>query len=158
MIGREGVGGLELKFGAKFLRGGFEFTLVKVNETRVIVSLRKAGVEMEGGFQFGEGVRVVFLLCVGLSQQKVARSVVGILLQQPTKNTSSSPGLMRADQSGTPRKEQARIVRRVFDKGVQNFNDLRIVLQHGIAEAQKLTDERAVGMRSELAFEPRNSF
>src|SRR5260370_5787561 len=64
---------------------------------------------------------------------------------------------MRADQSVTPDEKQARIVGRVFEKGVQNFNDPRVVLQHGIAEAQKLANERVVGMHAELAFERRNS-
>jgi hypothetical protein len=44
MIGCEGVGWPKLKFGAKFLSGRFERTLVKVNETFVIVSLRKSGI------------------------------------------------------------------------------------------------------------------
>src|SRR2546426_11243693 len=102
MVGRQGVGWLELKFGAKFLRGGFEFGLVKVNETRVIMCLRKAGIELQGDFKFGKSVGVVCLLGVGLAQQKVDRSVVGILLEQLAKNTSSSVGLARADQGGTP--------------------------------------------------------
>ena len=49
MISRDGIGRPKLKFGAKFLGGKFEFTLVKVDETRVIVSVRKAGIELHGG-------------------------------------------------------------------------------------------------------------
>src|SRR5207302_7909541 len=46
----------------------------------------------------------------------------------------------------------------MFQKGVENLNHLPIVLQPGIAEAQKVADERVVRMRCELALERRNSF
>src|SRR5207253_3984043 len=46
----------------------------------------------------------------------------------------------------------------MFQKGVENLNHLPIVLQPGIAEAQKVADERVVRMRCDLALERRNSF
>ncbi len=61
------------------------------------------------------------------------------------------------DQSGTPRQQQTRIVWRILEKGLKNFDDLGVILEDGIAEAQKLADESVVGMRSELALERQNS-
>ena len=63
-----------------------------------------------------------------------------------------------AHQGRAPGEEQARIVRRVFEQWLQNINYLGIIFQHGIAQAQDLTDERVLRMRPELALESRNSF
>src|SRR5205807_1744664 len=93
-----------------------------------------------------------------LSEQEVDRGIASILLQQPAENASSSSGLVRAHQGRTPRQEQARIVRRIVQQRLENLSDLCISLQDRIAEAQNLTDERVVGMRSELALQRWNCF
>ena len=80
------------------------------------------------------------------------------MLQQPAENAGSSSGLMRVHQGRTPREEQARIVGRMVEQGVEKVNDLRIVLRHGIAQGENLADESVLGMRLELALQGRNSF
>ena len=122
------------------------------------MSFWKPGIEPRSVAKLVDGARVILLLRVGLAKQKVDRGVVSILLQQPAKNTSSSSRLAGADQSGAPRQQQTSIVGWMFEKGVENFNDFLIFLQHGIAEAQKLADERVVRMGFELALEGWNSF
>src|ERR1700757_3277474 len=125
MIGREGVGGTKLKFGAKLLRGSFERTLVKVNETFIIVRLRKSGIELQRSFQFGECVGVVLLLGVGLSEQQVNAGITGVLFKKTAENSHGQTGLVNANKSGAPSEEQARIVGRSFDKRPEDFCGLR---------------------------------
>jgi hypothetical protein len=82
MIGRERVGGPKVKLGAKFLGGGFERTLVKINETRVIMSVGKTGIELQCGFELCECVGVVLLLSIGLAKEKMDIGIAGVLFEK----------------------------------------------------------------------------
>src|SRR5258708_1407495 len=93
MIGREGVGGPKLQLGAKFLLGGLERTLVKINETFVIVRLRNSRIELQSSLQFGECAGVVLLLGVGLSEQQVNAGIAGVLFKKTAENLRSHSGL-----------------------------------------------------------------
>src|ERR1700722_15882509 len=158
MIGREGVGGPKLKFCAKFLSGRFERTLVKINETFVIVSLRKSGVELQGSFQLGECLGVVLLLGVGLSEQQVNAGIAGVLFKKAAKNFHGQTGLASANKSGAPSEEQARIVGRSFEKRTEDFRGLRKVFRDEIADSEKLTDLMIIRISRQLPLQGRNSF
>src|SRR5580704_437118 len=158
MISREGVGGPKLKFGAKFLLGSFERTLVKVNETFVIVRLRKSGIELQGSFQFGECVGVVFLLGVGLSEQQVNAGIAGVLFKKTAENFHGQTRLASANKSGAPSEEQARIVGRSLEKRTEDFSGLRKVFRDEIADSEKLTDKMIIGISRQLPLQGRNSF
>src|SRR5580692_5471312 len=158
MISREGVGGPKLKFGAKFLLGSFERTLVKVNETFVIVRLRKSGIELQGSFQFGECVGVVLLLGVGLSEQQVNAGIAGVLFKKTAENFHGLTRLASANKSGAPSEEQARIVGRSLEKRTEDFSGLRKVFRDEIADSEKLTDKMIIGISRQLPLQGRNSF
>jgi hypothetical protein len=77
MIIRDGIGRAKLKFGAKFLGGKFEFTLVKVDETRVIVNVRKPGIELQGFLEVFGRLGQVALAAQGRSNKEIG-SALGI--------------------------------------------------------------------------------
>jgi hypothetical protein len=67
-----------------------------MDKTSVIVGFCKPRIEPQRIAEFVEGAGIIFLLRVGLPQQKVDRCVACILLEQLAENTGSSSGLMRA--------------------------------------------------------------
>src|SRR5258708_1329601 len=157
MIGREGVGGPKLQLGAKCLLGGLERTLVKINETFVIVRLRNSRVELQSSLQFGECGGVVLLRGVGLSEQQVNAGIAGVLFKKTAENLRSQSGLASAKKGGAPGEEQARIVRRSFEKWTEDFRGLGKIFRDEIADPEKLTDKMIAGMSHQLPLQGRNS-
>src|SRR5215467_13720350 len=83
-------------------------------------------------------------------------SIVCVLLQQPTKNCSSSYRLAHVNEGCPPGQEQPRIIRRMIRKWLQNLDNFGIVLQHGIAEPQNLANKSIIRMSFNLALQRRN--
>src|SRR5215472_13502197 len=150
MVQRMRIVGTDLEFGAKFPHRGFKLLLLQVDQSGAIMGFGEPGIEAQSIADFTEGVGIILLLSVGLPQQKVDRRVTGILLQQLAKDTRSSGGLLRAHEGRSPRKEQARIIGRMLEHGPKYIDDLWIVFQHEIAEAQNLAGERVAWLRRSL--------
>src|SRR5882724_5419318 len=97
MVHRDRITGTKIKFGAKLQCSGLKIVLVKVDQADVVMSFWKLRIYPHSVSNLFYGARIIFLLRVGFSKQKVDRGVLGILIQQPAKNTSSSFGLTHAD-------------------------------------------------------------
>src|SRR5258708_35317019 len=148
-----GVVGTNFEFGAEFGGGGFEIALTQVNQANEIVGLGKIGIDLQSGPEFGERVRIVFLLGIGLAEKKMYGWIVGILLKQDAEDLRGLLGLPRSNEGGAPGKEQARIVRRRLEKRLEDFTGLRKIVGQKIAHAEKLADKVVVRRSSELALE-----
>src|SRR5579859_2249251 len=85
------------------------------------------------------------------------RRISRILLEQPAENAGGSFGFVHVHESGTPCEQEARIIRRVFQKGTQDFNYTLIPFQYGVAESKELADKGVIWIRFELPLKRRNS-
>src|SRR5690349_8087388 len=85
------------------------------------------------------------------------RGIIRILLEQPAENAGGSFGLVHVHESSTPGEQEAGIIRRVFQKGTEDFNYTLIPFQYGVAESKELADKGVVWIRFELPLKRRNS-
>lgn len=69
-------------------------------------------VELKSGIKFGKSVWIVLLLPIGLTEKKAHVGIIGILLEEPTKNRSGQLRLARTDEGRAPSEEKAGIARR----------------------------------------------
>src|SRR5260370_41073098 len=102
MIVAGGVVGTNFELGAEFGGGGFEIALTKVNEAHEIVGFGKMGIDLQGGLEFGQRVRIVLLLGEGLAEKKMDGGIIGVFLRQYAEDLRGLRGLPRPNQGGAP--------------------------------------------------------
>src|SRR5437762_901405 len=130
---------------------------MQIDETLVIVGLRKPRVELQSGLQLAEATRRIPLLSVRLPKEKVNSRVARVLLQQPPENVPGGLRLTCPNESRTPGEEEPWIIRRVFEKRTQNLSSFGKVVGCKIAESEQLANEGIIGSGGKPTFQGQNS-
>src|SRR5260370_4389235 len=156
MMPGERIGRAKFQLGAKLSGRRFEIALAQVDEAHEKVRFGKPRIKLQSSFHLREATRKVFLLRVGLPEEKVNGRIVRVLLQQPTEDSSGNLRLTRSNEGRTPGKEKPRIIRESLEKWTKNLGRFCKIVSQEITESEKLADEAVIGGSGKLTLERRN--
>src|SRR5260370_19670727 len=102
MIPGDRIDRAKFQLGAKLSGRRFEIALTQVDEAHEKVRFGKPRIKLQSSFHLRETTRKVFLLRVGLPEEKGNGRIVRALLQQPTEDSSGNLRLTRSNAGGPP--------------------------------------------------------
>src|SRR6266567_1996515 len=156
MIPGDRIGRAKFQLRAKLSGRRFEIALTQVDEAHEKVRFGKPRIKLQSSFHLREATGKVFLLRVGLPEEKVNGRIVRVLLQQPTEDSSGNLRLTRSNEGRTPSKEKPRIIRGSLEKWTQNLGRFGRVVSQEITEPEQLADEVVIGGSGKVSLERRN--
>src|SRR5260370_24690438 len=96
----------KFQLGAKLSGRRFEIALAQVDEAHEKARFGKPRIKLQSSFHLREATRKVFLLRVGLPEEKVNGRSVRVLLQPPTDDSSRNLRRTRSNHGRTPRQRK----------------------------------------------------